>query len=44
MGKRLVVFNPPFMEEDGHGILCCDGINIFKGIFDGTHGYFEIVL
>ena len=44
MGKQLVVFNPPFMEEDRHGILYCNSINIFKGIFDGNHGYFEIVL
>ena len=44
MGERLVVFNPPFMEEDRHGILYCNGINIFKGIFDGSRGYFEIVL
>ena len=29
MGKRLVVFNPLFMEEDRHGILYCNGINVF---------------
>jgi hypothetical protein len=42
LGERLVVFNPPFMKEDGHGILYCNSINIFKGIFDGNHWYFEL--
>ena len=44
MGKRLVVFNSPFVEEDKHGILYCNGINIFKRIFNGNHGHFEIGL
>jgi hypothetical protein len=44
VGKRLVVFYSSFVEEDGHGILYCDGINVFKGIFDGKHRHFEISL
>ena len=43
MGKRLVVFKPSFVE-DRHGVLYSNGINIFKGIFDGNHGHFEISL
>jgi len=30
------------MEEDGHGVLNCDGINGFEGMFDGSHGDFEV--
>ena len=37
-GSILVVFNPSFMEEDGHGILDGEGINGFEGMFDGSHG------
>ena len=37
MGERLVVSNPPFVEEDRHGILYCNGIDILKGIFNGSH-------
>jgi hypothetical protein len=43
LGERLAVFNPPFVEEDGHGIMYCNGIDIFKGIFNGGHGYFKSV-
>jgi hypothetical protein len=39
-----VVFNSPFMEEDRHSILDCNGINIFESIFDGGHRDFEVGL
>ena len=44
MGKRLVVFNPSFVEDDRHGKLYSNGVNIFKGVSDGNHGHFEISL
>ena len=42
MGKRLVVFYSPFVEEDRHGILYCNDNNNFKCIFDGKHRHSEI--
>jgi hypothetical protein len=36
--EGLVVFNPSFMEEDGHGILNGDCIDGCEGMFDGSHG------
>jgi hypothetical protein len=39
-----VVFNSPFMEEDRHSILYCNGVNIFESIFDGGHRYLEVGL
>jgi hypothetical protein len=38
LGERLAVFKPPFVEEDGHGIMYCNGIDIFKGMFNGIGG------
>ena len=35
-----MIFNPPFMEEDRHTILYCNVVDIFKGVFNGSHGYF----
>ena len=39
-----MVFNSPFMEENRHSILYCNGVNIFESIFDGGHRYFEVGL
>ena len=44
LGEWLVVFNSPFVEEDRHSILDCNGINIFESIFDGGHRDFEVGL
>ena len=44
MGKRLVIFYSSFVKKDGHGILYRDGFNVFEGIFDGRHRYFEMTL
>jgi len=31
------------VEEDRHGILYSDGIDVFEGISDGGHWYFEFI-
>ena len=30
-----MVFESSFVEEDGHGVLDGNGINVFEGISDG---------
>jgi hypothetical protein len=30
-----VVFKSSLVEEDGHGVLYSNGINVFEGISDG---------
>ena len=37
-----MVFNSPFMEEDRHGILYCNGVNIFESSFDGGMGILNL--
>jgi hypothetical protein len=35
--KRLVIFKSSLVEEDGHGVMYGNGIDIFEGISDGWH-------
>ena len=37
-----MVFDSSIVEKDGHGILYCDGIDIFKGVFNVGHRHFEV--
>ena len=37
-----MVFDSSFVEKDGHGILNCNCIDVFEGVFNGGHRYFEI--
>ena len=41
--ERLVVFKSSFMEQDGHGVLYRNVINVFEGISDGGHRYFKFI-
>ena len=38
-----MVLNFFFVEEDRHSIFYSDSIDVFKGIFNGRHRYFEII-
>ena len=33
-----MIFKSSLVEEDGHGVMYGNGINVFEGILNGCHG------
>ena len=38
-----MIFKSSLVEQDGHGVLNRNGIDVFEGISDGCHRYYKFV-